>query len=82
MMYRPVARRRLAAARSVPAARLSGPPRYAAYARLDADLVSRAAPLVAFGVFVVRDWFSARTGCQVFQPAYGMDLAALCVPRG
>jgi YVTN family beta-propeller protein len=68
--------RRLAAA-----ARLSGPARYAAYARLDADLAGRAAPLVAFGVWVVRDYFSARVGCQVFQPTFGMDLAALCVRR-
>ena len=28
-----------------------------------------------------RDLFSARMGCQIYQPQYGMDLAALCVRR-
>jgi hypothetical protein len=25
------------------------------------------------------DFFSARIGCQLYQPVYGIDLAALCV---
>jgi hypothetical protein len=25
------------------------------------------------------DFFSSRVGCQVFQPVYFMDLAALCL---
>ena len=61
------------------AARLSGPARYAAYARLDADLASKAAPMIAFGVPLDRDLFSARIGCQIYQPIYGIDLAALCI---
>jgi hypothetical protein len=28
-----------------------------------------------------RDLFSARIGCQTYQPLYGVDLAALCVRR-
>jgi YVTN family beta-propeller protein len=72
----PVYNRRLDAA-----ARLTGPARYAAYAKLDADLAGKAAPMIAFGLPLTRDFFSARIGCQVFQPTYGMDLAALCVER-
>ena len=53
------------------AAQLSGPPRYLAYGKLDADLARNAAPWVAIGNGVSRDFFSARTGCQVFQPVYG-----------
>ena len=64
------------------AARLRGPARYAAYARLDADLAGRESPIVAIGIPVQSDYFSARVGCQVFQPAAGgMDLAALCPGR-
>lgn len=72
----PIWRARLRAA-----ARLTGPKRYLNYARLDAELVRDAAPLVAFGNGSSLDFFSARIGCQVFTPAYGIDLAALCVRR-
>ena len=61
------------------AAQLSGTPRYLAYGKLDADLARNAAPWAAIGNGVSRDFFSARTGCQVFHPIYGMDLAALCI---
>jgi ABC-type oligopeptide transport system substrate-binding subunit len=66
--------RRLAAA-----AALKGPARYAAYAQLDADLTGRAAPMIPFGIALSQDLFSSRMGCQIFQPIYQMDLAALCV---
>jgi ABC-type oligopeptide transport system substrate-binding subunit len=72
----PVYNRRLDAA-----ARLSGTARYDAYARLDADLAGKAAPMIAFGTPLNRDLFSARIGCQIYQPIYGMDLAALCIKR-
>ncbi len=62
------------------AARLSGPARYLAYGKLDADLARNAAPLVPYSNLWNYDFFSARIGCQVFQPAYTvMDLAALCI---
>ncbi len=70
----PTWRRRLAAA-----AQLTGAERYLTYARLDADLARNAAPLVAFGNLSSPDFFGARIGCQVFEPAYGMDLGALCI---
>ena len=62
-------------------ARLTGTQRLRAYGRLDVDLASRAAPVIAFAVATARDFFSARTGCQTYQPIYGIDLAALCLRR-
>jgi YVTN family beta-propeller protein len=61
------------------AARLSGKRRYRAYARLDADLARHAAPWIAFENDTRFDFFSARVGCQTYQPIYGMDLTTLCV---
>ena len=71
----PAAKRKLTVA-----ARLSGPARYLAYGRLDADLTRNAVPWAAYGNGVSADFFSARMGCQVFQPARAfIDLAALCI---
>jgi peptide/nickel transport system substrate-binding protein len=61
------------------AAALTGRARYAAYARLDADLTGRAAPMIPYGIALTQDLFSARMGCQIFHPVYFMDLAALCI---
>ncbi len=73
----PAYNRRLAAA-----ARLSGPQRYAAYQALEADLLRNAAPAAALFNFAESELFSARIGCQVYQPVYQIDLAALCLkPR-
>jgi hypothetical protein len=66
-------------ARLAAASRLTGTARYLNYARLDAELARYAAPLAAFGNQTGLDLFSSRIGCQVFTPAYGIDLAALCV---
>ena len=63
------------------AARLTGPARSTTYAKLDADLISKAAPMAALGVWLNRDLFSARIGCQIYQPIYGIDLAALCLRK-
>ncbi len=62
------------------AARLSGPERYLAYARLDRDLVRNAAPLAAYDNPSSHELFSARMGCQTYG-FYGIDLAALCIKR-
>ena len=59
--------------------RLSGPSRYLASGALDVDTTRNAAPWVAIGNIQAVDFFSARMGCQVYQPVYGMDLAALCI---
>jgi len=61
------------------AARLSGPRRYLAYGKLDAELARNAAPWAAYVNPTKNDFFSARMGCQVFHPIYGVDLAALCI---
>ena len=59
--------------------RLSGPRRSLAAGALDVDTARNAAPWAAFGNQSAADFFSARMGCQVYQPVYGMDLAALCI---
>jgi hypothetical protein len=61
------------------AAKLSGPKRYRAYARLALELERDYAPVAAIAVDASRDFFSARIGCQIYQPVSGMDLAALCL---
>ena len=62
------------------AAKLNGPARYRAYARLDADLTRNAAPGIAWANRTNLDFFSARMGCQIFHlDGGGMDLAALCI---
>jgi YVTN family beta-propeller protein len=67
--------RRLAAAE-----RLTGPARSRAYGELDVDLARNAAPVVAWGTQTDHELFSARIGCQVYQPSAGaVDLAALCI---
>lgn len=63
------------------AATLSGPDRYRTYSRLELELERNLAPAAAFAINNSRNFFSARIGCQTYQPAYGMDLAALCLRR-
>ena len=62
-------------------AQLSGKKRYRAAGRLALELQRDHAPAAAFATTVSRDFFSARIGCQVYQPAWGMDLAALCLRK-
>jgi peptide/nickel transport system substrate-binding protein len=61
------------------AAKLSGAKRYRAYSRLALELERDGVPAAAIGTSTSHDFFSARIGCQVYQPVYGMDLAALCL---
>jgi ABC-type oligopeptide transport system substrate-binding subunit len=63
------------------AARLIGPARARAYDALTRWIARRVAPLVSFESDTQRDFFARRVGCQVFNPVYGMDLAALCLRR-
>jgi YVTN family beta-propeller protein len=60
-------------------AKLSGAKRYRAASRLALELERDAVPAAAIAWNTSRDFFSARIGCQVYQPFYGMDLAALCL---
>ena len=61
------------------AASATGDARERAYADLDADIAGNAAPLAAWSVPTIIDFFSSRVGCQLWQPVYSMDLAALCL---
>jgi ABC-type transport system substrate-binding protein/DNA-binding SARP family transcriptional activator len=61
------------------AARLSGAERYRAYSQLALELERDLVPVAAFATNVSRDIFSARIGCQIYQPVTGMDLAAFCL---
>lgn len=60
-------------------AQLEGPARDRAYGKLALDLARDAAPFVVYADGVSRDFFSARVGCQVFNPVYGVDVAGLCL---
>jgi ABC-type oligopeptide transport system substrate-binding subunit len=62
-------------------ARLSGPARYPAYEALSVELARDAAPWVVFATGTARDFFSARIGCQVYHPFYGIDLGRLCTRK-
>jgi peptide/nickel transport system substrate-binding protein len=63
------------------AEKLSGASRNRAASRLALELERDDAPAAAIGTNASRDFFSARIGCQVYQPVYGIDLAALCLRR-
>jgi YVTN family beta-propeller protein len=60
-------------------ARLSGERRMPAYARLDRELAAQAAPAAPFATGTTTHLLSARMGCEVLHPVWGIDLAALCV---
>jgi hypothetical protein len=61
------------------AAGVAGPERYPTYARLDRDLASEAAPAAAYASQTSPYFFSARIGCQVNQPLYGISYGRLCI---
>jgi ABC-type transport system substrate-binding protein len=63
------------------AERLSGAKRYRVFSRLAFDLERDDAPVAAIATGANLDFFSARMGCQLYQPVYGIDIAALCVRR-
>ena len=56
---------------------LSGPRRYRAYRKLALWLEGDVAPAAAFATDASYGFFSARIGCQVYQPVYGIELGAL-----
>ena len=64
------------------AARLSGAARYAAYARLDADISRNQAPFVVTENPNVREFIAPRVGCYIYSVVAGsMNLANVCLKR-
>jgi peptide/nickel transport system substrate-binding protein len=62
------------------ASKLSGAARYAAYAKLDHDMMAGPAPLAPYINTAARVLMSKRVGCYVYTQAYGVsDLNAACV---
>ena len=61
------------------AGHLTGDARLTAYARLDRHLAEDVVPAVSFASGTTTHFLSARMGCAVLHPIYGLDLAALCV---
>lgn len=62
------------------AAHLVGARRYAAYGRIDADVMRTAAPLAPLYTANVREFVSSRFGCYTFVPALqSLSLAASCI---
>jgi peptide/nickel transport system substrate-binding protein len=59
------------------AAATAGQARADAYAALDAEITTRYAPWAAYAALNERDFVSAARAHVVFQPVYGLDLAAL-----
>jgi peptide/nickel transport system substrate-binding protein len=59
------------------ASRLTGPARYRAYGRLDVELATNEAPMVAYENESVLTFVSQRAGCLVLNPF--LDLAAVCL---
>lgn len=66
--------RRMAAASG-----LTDEARLRAYAQIDRDLAQQFAPQATFASGEASYFLSARMGCAVAHPLYGLDLAALCV---
>ncbi len=61
------------------ASRLSGVPRYRAYAKLDRQLARDAAPMIAYATDNHMTFVSNRVGCKILRPE--LDLAAVCLKR-
>jgi hypothetical protein len=67
-------------ARLARASVLSGGARYRTYGKLDTLLAHDQAPLAAFAVDNIAEYFSPRLACSVFQPIVGSSsLGALCL---
>jgi DNA-binding SARP family transcriptional activator/ABC-type transport system substrate-binding protein/DNA-binding beta-propeller fold protein YncE len=63
------------------ALRLPSPAREIALGRLDVHVARTAAPWAALSNERGYDFFSARIGCQAYNPAFGVELGSLCIRR-
>jgi peptide/nickel transport system substrate-binding protein len=64
------------------AAQLTGRKRYRAYGLLETRILRDEAPSAPLVNWEEAEFFSERVGCPVYQPIYGIDLAALCRKSG
>jgi YVTN family beta-propeller protein len=67
--------------RILAASRLTGPARAQAYAKLDLTLTRDIVPQINYSNAINQNFFSARIGCQLYQPLFGIDLDALCIRK-
>jgi ABC-type oligopeptide transport system substrate-binding subunit len=65
--------------RMASAAKMAGQARYDAYAKIDRDLMTQAAPLAPYIDTNARVFVSKRVGCYVYSQVYGTDLGAACL---
>jgi hypothetical protein len=63
------------------AAQKVGAARAAAYAKIENDMSKTQSPWAAESNQTNYDFFSAKVGCELWEPSYGMDLAALCLRK-
>ncbi len=63
------------------AMRLPSPAREIALGRLDVHVARTAAPWAALANERGYDFFSARVGCQAYNPVFGVELGGLCIRR-
>ena len=61
------------------AQRLTGIARDRAYGRLGVAVARTEAPLAVYAVLNARVFVSARVGCLIYQPVYGLDLGHVCL---
>jgi len=61
------------------AALLSGSNRYAAYGKLDVNMMAANPPWAARNNFNDRILVSSKVGCFTFNSIYSVDLAAVCL---
>ena len=59
----------------------ASPAREIALGRLDVHVARTAAPWAALANERGYDSFSARVGCQAYNPAFGLELGSLCIRR-
>jgi ABC-type oligopeptide transport system substrate-binding subunit len=61
------------------AALTTGSDRANTYGNIATNMAKTQAPWAAWSNQTNYDYFSARIGCQLYQPTYGMDYGALCL---
>jgi peptide/nickel transport system substrate-binding protein len=63
------------------ATRLHAPARYAAFGRLDVQIMRAQAPVVPYANNASYFLVAKRIGCVIYNPVFGLDYAAVCLKR-